>query len=125
MRLRWVGRSPNFSPRAFFRLLGVAITMAGSCLIAALDPDRIEEGLACLEMSRDKVSRILGNPRAGFDQAEEWMNSDNPSLRRKAARVFADINDSSSRDRLDKLSQDSDAGVAAKARTLEKNLRSH
>jgi hypothetical protein len=67
-------------------------------------------------MERDKLLRLLGMGRAGFEQAEGWMKSADVSLRRKAVAVFADINDVEAGQRLEVLSRDPDTSVAGEAR---------
>src|SRR5262245_47787350 len=48
----------------------------------------------CAEIEADKLDRILGaSPTAGYKQAVTWMRSADPAMRKRAARVFADIGD--------------------------------
>lgn len=84
--------------------------------IAEVAPDKAEEGMPCLIMNRDKVLRLLGVTAAGFEEADAWQRSADPSLRRKAVRVFADIDDVRSKQRLAVLSNDPDPRVASLAR---------
>lgn len=72
---------------------------------------------SCAQMELDKISRFLGlAPKAGYDRALAWMKSDDGSLRRKAAAVFADIGDAGSKKNLSLLAQDNDPLVAESAR---------
>lgn len=72
--------------------------------------------LDCITMEADKVRRLLGmSPRAGYELAEQWMNSRDPQLRRKAIAVFSDIDDVSSRSHLQTLAKDPDRSVATVA----------
>jgi hypothetical protein len=51
-----------------------------------------EAQLAVLEMSRDKILRMLGRePTAGLQKAREWANTDDPELLGDAIVVFRDI----------------------------------
>jgi hypothetical protein len=71
----------------------------------------------CSEMERDKISRFLNiDPTAGYALALSWMKSPEPFMRRKAASVFADINDGESRKNLSRLKSDSDPLVAETAK---------
>lgn len=80
-------------------------------------PDEDAREIPCLVMEIDKLQRMLGmNPRAGFAVAEEWMHSADPLMRRRAASVFADIDDAPSRQRLEALTNDADPRVASAAR---------
>lgn len=87
--------------------------------MVSLSPER-EEGLPCLIMNRDKAMRLLGIEHAGFDQAEDWMKSSDPTLRRKAVQIFADIHDAPARQRLAILSKDADPTVAGLAQMLRR-----
>jgi len=62
--------------------------------------DRLNSGGAepeCAQMEADKIERFLGvSPKAGFDTAQRWERSSDPSLRAKAASVFGDIGDEQS-----------------------------
>jgi len=50
------------------------------------------EGLAVRQMTRAKILRTLGrDPRAGEQEAREWMKSSDPQLRQCAAAVFRDM----------------------------------
>jgi hypothetical protein len=70
----------------------------------------------CSEVVADKVNRLLGDKTAGFSHARAWMESSDPSVRRKAVRVFEDIGDSASLAALKVLSADKDPVVAMEAR---------
>ena len=70
---------------------------------------------SCDYLEQEKIQRLFGNSKAGFDRAVAWMRSDDPSLRRKAVKVFADISDDQSRAYLQTLSRDRDPSVAAAA----------
>jgi hypothetical protein len=70
----------------------------------------------CAEIESDKLDRILGaSPKAGYRRAVTWMRSADPAMRKRAARVFADIGDRVSLKRLQDLARDTDPGVAASA----------
>ncbi len=72
---------------------------------------------SCRQMELDKIMRFLHqSPTAGFDRAVEWMKSSDRFLRRKAAAVFADINDQPSRKNLIALTQDPEPLVAESAK---------
>jgi len=71
----------------------------------------------CTEAVVDKVQRLLGDATAGLAHAKLWMMSDNPSLRRKAVRVFEDIGDSEARTDLKVLEADKDQIVSQEAHT--------
>jgi len=87
----------------------------------SLHDDVDEDTEACFSMERSKVQRMLGeNRRAGFADAREWMNSQNPRLRRKAAAVFGDIGDAASRANLLTLERDPDPTVVSIARQFRK-----
>jgi hypothetical protein len=70
----------------------------------------------CSEVVADKVDRLLGDKTAGFSHAKAWMESSDPSVRRKAVRVFEDIDDSASVAALKVLSNDKDPVVSMEAR---------
>ncbi len=70
---------------------------------------------ACAVVVADKVDRLLGDKTAGFPHAKSWMASSDPSLRRKALRVFEDIGDSDSQAALRVLALDKDPVVAGEA----------
>lgn len=66
----------------------------------------------CAEVVADKVDRLLGDKTAGFSHAKAWMESTDPSLRKKAVRILEDIGDADSRAALKVLANDKDPGVA-------------
>jgi hypothetical protein len=71
----------------------------------------------CQQMEIDKIDRVLMvDPRAGFTRAEDWMKGSDSSLKRKAAAVFADINDADSHDDLKKLAEDPNTLVSETAK---------
>ena len=66
--------------------------------------------LPCLAMAAAKAERLRGdNPRAGLQLAEQWMEDADPSSRRKAIWILADIlaatGDAAVRERLEALAQ--------------------
>lgn len=70
----------------------------------------------CLTIERDKLLRMSGNnPRAGIAQADEWLESRDPLLRRKALSVYEDVGDEESKRKLRRLANDPDPGVRALA----------
>jgi hypothetical protein len=92
--------------------------------LAALIP-RLRDS-TCEQMERDKISRFLGlSPSAGYKQALIWMQDSQGFMRRKAAAVFADINDGESRKNLATLKDDRDALVAETARGYLEALVKH
>jgi hypothetical protein len=62
------------------------------------------------------AKQMLGEPKAGFDQAKTWARDDVRAHRADATVIFAAIGDDASRQELERLSQDKDEGVAAKAK---------
>jgi hypothetical protein len=70
----------------------------------------------CQQAVADKLDRLLGDKTAGFARAQSWMRSGDASLRRKAVRVFSDIDDAPSQEALRTLALDSDAGVSNEAK---------
>jgi hypothetical protein len=75
----------------------------------------------CDQMEMDKIARMQGSPRTGFDRAVGWMKDPNGSLRRKAAAVFADIGDDASKKNLALLARDNDPLTAATARMYQES----
>ncbi len=76
----------------------------------------------CYEMEEDRIARFLDGPaNTGFDRAAAWMASPSGSLRRKAAAVFADINDEPSKKNLAILAADNDPLVAETAKQLQES----
>jgi hypothetical protein len=75
----------------------------------------------CDQMEIDKIMRLQGSPKAGFDRAVGWMKDSNGSLRRKAAAVFADIGDDASKKNLAQLARDDDPLTAETARMYEES----
>ncbi|MGE3622448.1 MAG: hypothetical protein AB7H77_01060, partial [Bdellovibrionales bacterium] len=73
------------------------------------DPD-------CVQMEMDRIVRLLGTTKAGYDRAVAWRKSTKPFDRRKAATVFADIGDESSKKNLAVLAIDADLLSAESAR---------
>jgi len=71
---------------------------------------------SCHLMEIDKISRLLGAPKAEFNQAVDWMKNADPTLRRKAAALFNDVNDAESKKNLAVLATDSDALTAESAK---------
>lgn len=70
----------------------------------------------CEVIESDKLDRFLGgSPTAGYTRAVTWMRSVDAAMRKRAARVFADIGDASSLAKLQVLSRDADRAVAASA----------
>ena len=75
------------------------------------------EEAVCRQIETDKIERVLGiMPDAGFERAQEWMESRDPSLRLKAVCVFADIGDKGSLGALSKAVQDKDPVVSEAAK---------
>lgn len=75
------------------------------------------EDVACLEMSRDKLKRLLRiDPNAGFSEAKTWLTSHDSTLRENAALVLLDIDSGEARAILDSLIDDKDPDVARIAR---------
>ena len=82
--------------------------------IAKMDQEKADTSCALIES--DKLDRFLGaSPTAGYARALAWMRSADPAMRRRAARVFADIGDTVSMANLQGLSRDTDPAVAASA----------
>jgi hypothetical protein len=80
--------------------------------IAKMDPTKA----TCALIESDKLDRFLGaSPAAGYKRAVRWMRSSDPAMRKRAARVFADIGDAGSLANLQKLARDTDAAVAVSA----------
>jgi hypothetical protein len=80
----------------------------------------------CQVMERDRVLRSLGrDAHAGFQQAEEWMNSVDQLARESAVAVLTDIGDEASRQRLEGLANDPNSFVAGLARMKLAHLRRH
>jgi hypothetical protein len=79
--------------------------------------ERELRAVPCRIMEGDRIRRRLNlDPIAGFAVAEQWMRSQEPGLRRKAAVVFGDIATQDALKKLQTLSDDKDPGVAAAAR---------
>ena len=81
--------------------------------------DRLSKGEdqpECAQMELDKIERFLKvSPSAGFERAQRWIQSNNPSLRSKAIVVFGDILDDPSKRELVKVvanGSDEDAAAA-------------
>lgn len=73
---------------------------------------------ACKLVTQDKLARFLGfHATAGLERAQQWMNSGDTALRRKAVRVFADIGTDAAKRSLATLSHDRDPVVAQSARS--------
>lgn len=77
----------------------------------APDPDAV-----CKLITLDKLARFLGfHATAGLERAQQWMNSGDTALRRKAVRVLADIGTGAARANLLTLTHDRDPVVAQSA----------
>ena len=82
--------------------------------IARMNQEKADTSCELIEL--DKLDRFLGaSPTAGYARALAWMRSADPAMRRRAARVFADIGDTVSMANLQGLSHDTDPAVAASA----------
>jgi hypothetical protein len=82
--------------------------------IARMDQEQADT--SCELIESDKLDRFLGaSPTAGYARALAWMRSADPAMRKRAARVFADIGDTVSMANLQGLSRDTDPAVAASA----------
>jgi hypothetical protein len=82
--------------------------------IAKMNREKADTGCALIES--DKLDRFLGaSPTAGYKRAVTWMRSVDPAMRKRAARVFADIGDAVSLAKLKDLARDADPAVVASA----------
>jgi hypothetical protein len=91
--------------------------------IANLDQEQAD--MSCALIESDKLDRFLGaSPTAGYARALAWMRSADPAMRKRAARVFADIGDTVSMANLQGLSHDTDPAVAASAQGGMADVRS-
>ena len=78
--------------------------------------NRAKADTSCALIESDKLDRFLGaSPTAGYKRAVTWMRSADPVMRRRAARVFADIGNAVSLANLQDLARDTDPAVAASA----------
>ncbi len=77
-----------------------------------------EENLAAQQMIKDRIARIAGDKKAGFDRAMAWEKSDNPNLRKDSVFVFSEIGDQDSIARLVELSKDASSDVAYTAKNI-------
>jgi hypothetical protein len=107
----YVDASPSF-PQAYEKRLQ-ELEQKIATIEAELSEPLKEQALSCLYLERDKIYRFLRrDPKAGLQRAVRWMKSTDPSLRRKAVRVFADIRDEESLWNLQILSRDPDPSVS-------------
>lgn len=71
----------------------------------------------CTQMEADKILRFLGiSPLAGEDNAKEWINSSDRSLRLKGIAVLADIGDKQSISALQRFTEDPETDIADAAK---------
>jgi hypothetical protein len=84
---------------------------------SALDPADDPVGDTCPYIHRDALLRFLGkDPKAGLPFALKLAKSQNPDMRSRAAVILSDIDDSSAKEALQALTQDSDSSVAMTAK---------
>jgi len=72
---------------------------------------------------RDKAKRLLGDKRAGFEQAVRWWASGDDNLKRNAITVFEDIGDEESIQRLEQAAEDEDEIVSRRAKQALRRLQ--
>lgn len=125
-RLSEVSSAPEFN--AFYRNRFDALRReagTGSSGMKAASPaspaqakkTNADPNAVCKLITQDKLARFLGfHATAGLERAQQWMNSGDTALRRKAVRVLADIGTDAAKSSLATLSHDRDPVVAQSAR---------
>lgn len=126
-RLNDVSAAPEFN--AFYRgqydalgrdtgAEGFGTTPANPASPAQAKKTIADPNAACKLVTQDKLARFLGfHATAGLERAQQWMNSGDTALRRKAVRVFADIGTDAAKRGLATMSHDRDPVVAQSARS--------
>lgn len=70
----------------------------------------------------DKARRLLGEKKAGFDRAKQWLLTGDRQLKKNAITVFTDIGDANSITYLETASRDSDEMISKKAKIALRKL---
>jgi hypothetical protein len=108
----------------FPRFLRRELQRTEADLAQAISEQASAEDQACLEMSRDKLKRMLRiDPTAGFSTAKAWLAGNDSTLRENGALVLHNIDNSEARQILGGLVDDRDRHVADVARRNREGTR--